>query len=207
MEYPKPKTSSIFNPVDFITVEDDDKNDECCDITTTTSEPFNDSHLVRKSGDTMQGTLTIPQLQFSQNDNAIQKKAFTDTINDEHTNNTNTLTPMTNNTNDITFSKKGITMVDDGVNFLNMSNNTGDLVFDTPNGITTYTNAVKCNAGLKYGDNTEQLTAFTDTINDEHIENTNTLSAISNNTSDISFDKKGFKMSDEGVNFFEYWKL
>ena len=98
-------------------------------------------------------------------------------------------------------------MVDDGVNFLNMSNNTGDLVFDTPNGITTYTNAVKCNAGLKYGDNTEQLTAFTDTINDEHIENTNTLSAISNNTSDISFDKKGFKMSDEGVNFFEYWKL
>jgi hypothetical protein len=99
MEYPKPKTSNIFNPVDYITVEDDDdKNDECCVTTTTTTQPFNDSHLVKKAGDTMQGTLTIPQLQFSQNGGAVQKKAFTDVLHDMITTNETDITNLKDKT-------------------------------------------------------------------------------------------------------------
>lgn len=64
-EYPKPTSSNIFNPIDF----NQTTNNQESDIDT--------SNLVKRSGDNMIGTLTLPVLKFS--DNTEQTTAYVGT--------------------------------------------------------------------------------------------------------------------------------
>jgi hypothetical protein len=82
--YPAPTNTNVFNEKDFNNNDNNENNDnDFIDI----------SNYVKKTGDTMNGKLIIPELEFY--DNSIQNTAFNNTIKQNINNNTTKLSGIT----------------------------------------------------------------------------------------------------------------
>ena len=116
-EYPRPTTSNVFNPMDYTQTN---PNNNTSDIDTT--------DLVKRSGDNMTGTLTVPNIRFS--DNTQQSTAYDSTGMDQFktdtTNNTHKLENISR-VGDYTFATD---LKVDNIQFMNAKQNQAFLDID-----------------------------------------------------------------------------
>ena len=123
--YPPPHPSNVFNPIDFITEDDDNdtSGNTTNNDTNNNTDEYDHSNLLLKTGGIMSGLLQLPQLKFS--DNTIQGTAFLNT--DKTQINTNS-SNITTNTDNITTNTDNITTNTD-----NITTNTDDISNNTTN--------------------------------------------------------------------------
>jgi hypothetical protein len=75
-EYPPPNKNDIFNPIDYETNDDETNNNE---NSSSNNDSFDHSNLISKTGDTMTGSLIVPNIVFP-TDSSSQTTAFTSEI-------------------------------------------------------------------------------------------------------------------------------
>ena len=118
-QYPKPNTSDIFNPIDYT---------QNSPNTNTSTEEIDTTNLVKRSGDTMTGILTVPVIKFT--DNTQQTSAYDHTGMDQFKSDTSNNTYKLENVshiNDFTFISN--LKVDD-IQFMNAKQNQAFLDVD-----------------------------------------------------------------------------